>query len=116
MICQWKSNFQSSISISILFKKKIWNILEETKKCNVDKIMITKMSFWDKLCFFTTVMVEIEKNCWLTFEIVDVSYDDDVEEFVVGNVGGSNGHHQVPQADQGAVLVREHSHDDVVLN
>ena len=51
----------------------------------------------------------------LTFEILDVSDDDDVEELVVGDVGGPDRHHQVPEADERTVLVSEHSHDDVVL-
>ena len=51
----------------------------------------------------------------LTFEIIYVSNDDYVEELVVCDVGCSDGHHQVPQPNQRTVVVREHSHDDVVL-
>ena len=38
-----------------------------------------------------------------------------MQQLVVGDVGGPDGHHQVPEADERTVLVSEHSHDDVVL-
>ena len=38
-----------------------------------------------------------------------------MEKFIVSNVGGSDGHHQVSEANQRTVYIRKHSYDDVVL-
>ena len=55
------------------------------------------------------------KGDWLTFKIVYISHDDHMEKFIVSNVGGSDGHHQVSEANQRTVYIRKHSYDDVVL-
>ena len=51
----------------------------------------------------------------LTLEVVGVADDDHLQQVGVGDVGGPQRHHQVPEADERAVPVGEDRHDHVVL-
>ena len=51
----------------------------------------------------------------LTFDVIYVPHYDNLNEFVVGEVWGPEGHHKIPQPDQSTVGVGEHSDNHVVL-
>ena len=51
----------------------------------------------------------------LTLEVIGVADDDHLQQVGVGDVGGPQRHHQVPEADERAVPVGEDRHDHVVL-
>ena len=59
--------------------------------------------------------VQMKQSFPLTLEVIGVADDDHLQQVGVGDVGGPQRHHQVPEADERAVPVGEDRHDHVVL-
>ena len=85
---------------------------EPCKKSLIDNIVV---HVWCRTYMQNGDLGQVLQRLPLPPDVVHLAHDDHVFDLVEVEVGSSEGHHQVPQTDQGAVRVCEHTNNHVPI-